>query len=126
MLKAHITDAYGEAMYKQTTKLQQMKRKAAATKCRWIFMTKCVTHNVLPKSFQTRPVLRTRKGFMLTREHNKKMLQITRNETKRQYHGYLKNIKKKEEELQTQMSTDDFKIILNKQKCRGRKIHERK
>ncbi len=114
MLKTHITNVYGETTYKQTTKLQQMKRKAASTKCRWVFMSKCVTHNVLPKSFQTRPVLRTRKGYMLTKEYNKKMLQLTRNETKKQYHKYLKEIKTKEEELQTQMNADDFNVIHNK------------
>ena len=113
MLKTHITNAYGEATYKQTTKLQQMKRQAARTKCRWIFMSRCVTNNVLPKSFKTKPVLRTRKGFTLTREYNRKMLQATRDDAKNRYHNHLNNIRTNEEQLATQLTTEDLTTIKN-------------
>ena len=88
-----------------------MKVKAASAKCRWIFMTRCITNDVLPKSFQTKPTLKTRRGYALTLEYNKRMLNATRNNAKQQYHDYLKKIEELNNELRATMTADDYNVI---------------
>ena len=113
MLKEHLITAYGEAIQKKTTKIQRLKKQAASSKCRWIFMSRCIQHKVLPKSFRTRPVLRTKKGYMLTREYDEKMLSATRDETKEQYHRKLKKIQEMNNELEQSVSNEDHILIQN-------------
>ena len=96
---------------KKTTQIQRLKKQAAATKCRWIFMSRCAEHNVLPRSFRTRPVLRTRKGYVLTKEYNQRMLKATRDEAKKQYHQRLRRIDEIENELIPTVSTEDLTTI---------------
>ena len=60
---------------------------------------------------KTRPVLRTKKGHMLTKEYNKKMLKATRNETKRQYHQRRRRIEEIDLELRQQISREDHETI---------------
>ena len=111
MLKTHIINAYGEAIYKQTTKLQLMKKQAATAKCRWIFMSRCITNDVLPKSFRTKSVLKSKKAYTLTKEHNNRMLKLTRDSAKKQYYNHLNNIEATAENLYTQLTTTDFGTI---------------
>ena len=95
----HIINAYGEAVKRTTTRLQRLKKQAASAKCRWIFLERCDQHDVLPKSFKTRPLLKTKKAYRITEEYNKKMLQITRDATKQQYHHHLRKMKRIEAEM---------------------------
>ena len=74
-------------------------------------MTRCVEHGVLPRSFQTRPVLRTKKGYMLTKEYNQRMLKATRDEAKEQYHQRLRKISEIDNELQQSISSEDHTTI---------------
>ena len=111
MFKQHITTVYGETTYKDTRKLQNLKRKAAKSKCKWIFLCRCLKHNVLPKSFNTRPVTRTPKGYRATKEYNTRMLQITKDEEKTQYHKYLRTIAELTEKLQDTVSMNDLLTI---------------
>ena len=113
MLKQHFIDTYGEVIYKKTTQMQRLKKQAASSKCRWIFMSKCLKHKVLPKSFQTKPVLRTRKGFRLTREYNRKMLEATRDETLTQYHLRLQKIDEISKELEENVTQEDHATVRN-------------
>ena len=113
MLKEYLLRTYGEVIHKNTTKLQRMKIQAASAKCRWIFMSRCAANNVLPKSFRTKPVLRTRKAYAITQEYNMKMLRTTRDRAKQQYHEYLKKIDETSAQLQSTMSLDDFVTVKN-------------
>ena len=113
MLKEYLINTYGEVIQKKTTKLQRMKRQAMSAKCRWIFMSRCIKNNILPKSFQTRPLLRTKKGYALTKEHNMKMLHATRDRARQQYHEQLKKINEINRQLAEEMSTEDFVSIRN-------------
>ena len=75
-------------------------------------MSRCVAHNVLPKCFQTKPVIRTKKGYTVTKEYNWRMLKTAEREIKYQYHQYLKHIKELEKKLKDTLSTDDMNIVI--------------
>ena len=81
----HIIQTYREVTQKLIAKLQKLKKQKASAKCRWLFLSKCITQNVLPESFQNRPLLRTRRGFAAKKTYNKEMLKITRDEARVQH-----------------------------------------
>ena len=110
-LKTYITNAYGEAIERTTKKVQGLKKQAASAKCRWIFLERCVQNNVLPKSFKTKPLLKTKKAYRITREYNLKMLEITRDATKQQYHRHLRKIKEIEEDIEKKVTKEDNALI---------------
>ena len=92
MLKSYLTNTYGEVTHKKTTEIQRMKKQAMSAKCRWIFLSRCSKNEILPRSFQMRPTLKTRKGYELTKEYNMKMLHAAQNQARQQYHDYLRKI----------------------------------
>ena len=57
------------------------------------------------------PVLRTKKGYMLTKEYNQRMLKATRDEAKDQYHQRLRKISEIDHELQQSISSEDHTTI---------------
>ena len=99
MLKTYIINAYGEANYKKTTKLQHLSKKAANAKNQWIFLKKCHHHRVIPKSFRTRPTLLTKHGKNITFKYNLQMLKATENTVKKKYNIILVCIKEVKEDL---------------------------
>ena len=76
-------------------------------------MSRCIKNNILPRSFQSRPVLRTRKGYRLTREDDMRMLRATRDGARQQYHEYLKKIRETNTQLEEALSTEDFTVVTN-------------
>jgi len=86
MLKQHIITVYGETTHWMSKKLQTLNRQAASAKCKWIFLSRCAKHEILPKSFKTRSVIKSEKALRETRQHNLNMLRITRDKEKTQYH----------------------------------------
>ena len=113
MLKQHITQTYGEVTQKQTTRLQKLKKQKASTKCRWIFLSKCVKHSILPKSFTTRPLLRTKRGITATHNYNKGMLKLTRDEAKIHHIKLCKKIHTVNNDLKNKLSEQDYAVIQN-------------
>ena len=110
-LKTYITNAYGEAIQRTTTKVQRLKKQAASAKCKWIFLERFVQNNVLPKSFKTIPLLKTKKAYRIIREYNFKMLEITRDATKQQYHRHLRKRKEIEEDIEKKVTKEDNALI---------------
>ena len=117
--KSTITNSYGDEIYNSTTKLQELKRKSSIAKNQWIFMDRCLFHDVIPKSFRTRPTLNTRKGWNIARTYNRQMLTATRNATREKYNKLLNKISTLSEVLQTSLSDSDYKdldVMTNKTK----------
>lgn len=111
MFKLHITNSYGELIYKKTTKLQRLNQQAASAKNRWIFLTRCVVHHVIPKSFRTRPVLRTTKARNVTNSYDLHILKIARDEAKLRYHVLLHNIQQLTDVLRNDLAVADFEVV---------------
>ena len=74
-------------------------------------MCRCYENKILPKSFQTKPVLKSEKGYRLTREYNREMLRTTMNEAKLQYHRYLRNIRETNDHLKATLTEEDYNTI---------------
>ena len=113
MLKEHIIQTYGEVTQRLTAKLQKLKKQKASAKCRYIFLSKCITHDDLPESFKTRLLLRTRRGFAATKTYNKEMLKITRDEARVHHIKLCKTVNDVNNELQNKLPEQDYTIIRN-------------
>jgi len=108
MFKQTITNAYGQATFKTISKLQETKKKSCSAKTRWIFLMRCVTNKVLPKSFCSRPLVKSKKALQLTFDYNLRMLKLACNEAKQRYHELLNSIKQITSALQNILNEDDF------------------
>ena len=53
-LKENITTSYGASIYKKTTELKKAKMKMAKAKNQFIFLQRCLAHQLIPKSFWSR------------------------------------------------------------------------
>ena len=51
---------------------------------------------------------------MLTREYNTNMLKETRNQAKRQYYWYTKEIRTQEQNIRIQLTSEDLNVIQEK------------
>ena len=104
-------------MRKRSTKkliqklLQKLKIRASSAKNRWIFLTRCVHHKVLPPSLKPRPVLKTRRGRDITFKYDLKMLQATAAEAKKSFHKLNSEIKLLSRELSIELAVDDHNVV---------------
>ena len=110
--KSFIQNSYGDEIYKITKNLQELKKKAAVTKNQVTFLDRCLFHNIIPKSFKTRPSLNTRKGWNITKEYNLKMLKTTRNSVKEKYTKILHNTTIIVEKLRDIMTITDLDNLM--------------
>ena len=90
-LKELTCNSCRKAIYKITRELQCKKIKAAVSKKKTIFLEQCLTHNVTPKTFRTKPPIKSQKATCITKEYQKKLLVLTKNNAKQRLWNY--NIK---------------------------------
>ena len=65
---------YGKEIYLYTKKLQQEKIRNARAKNQMVFLHKCLSNNVTPKSFQLRAPIKTTKCENIMKELRQKLL----------------------------------------------------
>ena len=87
-LKELIYNSYGKEIYKTTRELQRKKIKAAVSKNQLIFLEKCLTHDVTPKSFRIKPPIKSQKAIRITKEYRKKLLVLAKNNAKQRLRNY--------------------------------------
>ena len=87
--KELITRSYGEETYNTIAKLQQLKVRSAVAKNQWIFLQRCIHHNILPISLRSRPTINTQKGRNVTQTYNRAMLIIAKNEARDRYNTVI-------------------------------------
>ena len=85
-LKEFITTSCGKEIYLDTKKLQQEKIRNARAKNQMVFLYKCLSNNVTPKSFRLRAPIKTTKYKNIMKELRRKLLTHAWNETKRRLH----------------------------------------
>ena len=88
-----------------------MKRQSASAKCKWIFLCRCLKHEVIPRSFITQPVIRTEEAKEETRKHNLTMMKMTKNEERNRYHRCLRTIKGLTKTIKETVSERDMQRI---------------
>ena len=79
-------------IYLLTKQLQRQKFKLANSKNQLIFLERCITDKVIPKSFQVKSPILSTKGKMLEEEYQMKLLKLARNEAKQRMYQSKSNI----------------------------------
>ena len=89
----YITASYGKKIYSETQQLQRVKVKFAIAKNDLIFLERCMVNNIMPKSFQIKSPILSKKGKNLIKQYQKKLLQLARNEAKKRMYKNNSKVK---------------------------------
>ena len=108
----YITTSYGKKIYSLTQQLQRQKVKLANSKNQLIFLEKCITNKIIPKSFQVKSPILSKKGKMLQEEYQMKLLKLARNEAKQRMYKSRSNIVTYLNVLKEQLSKDDYDTLI--------------
>ena len=109
-LKELIYNSYGKENYKTTRELQHKKIKAAVSK-NLIFLEKCLTHDVTPKSLRIKPPIKSQKAIRITKEYRKKFLVLEKNDAKQRLRNYNIEVNDLSQKLRSVLSDDHYKTI---------------
>ena len=82
--------------------------KAAVSKNQLIFLEKCLTHDVTPKSFKIKPPIKLQKATRITKEYRKKLLVLAKNDAKQRLRNYNIEVNGLSQELRSVMSDVHF------------------
>ena len=110
-LKELIYNSYGKEIYKTTRELQRKKIKAAVSKNQLIFLEKCLTHDVTPKSFRIKPPIKSQKAIRITKEYRKKLLVLAKNDAKQRLRNYNIEVNDLSQKLRSVLSDDHYETI---------------
>ena len=88
----YISTSYGNNIYSLTQQLERQKVKLANSKNQLIFLERCNTKKIIPKSFQIKSPFLSKKGKMLQEEYQMKLLKLARNEAKQRMYKSRSNI----------------------------------
>ena len=103
-LKEIIRNSCGEEIYKITRKWQRKKIKAVISKNQLIFLEKCLTHNVTPKSFRIKSPIKSQKPNRITEKCRKKLLVLAKNNAKQRLLNYNIEVNDLSQELRSVLS----------------------
>ena len=106
------TTLYGKKIYSLTQQLQRQKVKLANSKNQLIFLEKSITNKIIPKSFQVKSPILSKKGKMLQEEYQMKLLKLARNEAKQRMYKSRSNIVTYLNVLKEQLSKDDYDTLI--------------
>ena len=112
-LKKLLISSYGKKLQKKTISLQRIKIKAGDEKNKLIFLQKCLTYNIIPKSFRIRSPIKSKKAVNIMREFAKKMVVIAKNEAKYQFHCYKIKVRELSNIIKNEVSFEHYQIIQN-------------
>ena len=107
-LKQYLIESYNVDLTRKTTKLTEYAKKGATAKNRWIFLEKCLKHNIVPKSFRVRCPLSSKNGERITTKYRYRLVQIARKEAKSRYYYYCSKVKDVNTELKDILTVDDY------------------
>ena len=110
-LKDNITSSYGARIYKKTTKLKDAKMKMAKAKNQFIFLQKCLAHNLIPKSLCVQSPLRSRRTQNIVKEFRLGLLRCAKNEAKHRFFSQTEIVRNMQEELQSIVNEEDMEMI---------------
>ena len=110
-LKEFITTSYDKEIYLYTKKLQQEKIRNARAKNQMVFLYKCLSNNVTPKSFRLRAPIKTTECENIMKELRRKLLTNAPNEAKRRLHECKNRIMNICSTLCQVLSPEDYDIM---------------
>ena len=112
-LKQFITTSYGKKIYSTTKQFQEKKIKNAHAKNQFIFLQRCISNNITPKSFRIKSPINTKKANNLTKEYQTKLLIHAKNEARRRLYESKNTINSLRTQLESVISPRDLLVIEN-------------
>ena len=112
-LKTYITDRYGAIVYEKTTLLKELKTEQAKTKNQSIFLERCVSHKLIPKSLRIKSPVNNIKTNGIVQRYQLELLITIKNDASRKYFNLSKRISELKLELAVILSEDDMITINN-------------
>ena len=76
-----------------------------------IFLEKCLTNDVTPKSFRTKPPIKSQKATPITKDHRKKSLVLAKNDDKQRLRNDNIKVNDLSQELRNIFSDVHLKTI---------------
>ena len=110
-LKELLTNSYGADTYKRTNQLKLEKNKKAKLKNQIIFLQRCITHKIIPKSMRVRYPVTSRRGKNVTDKYRFNILLCAKNDTKSRFFQTLKRINNLKESLSNELSPEHIRIV---------------
>ena len=110
-LKDLIYNSNSKEIYKSRRELQHKKIKAAVSKNQLIFLEKCLTHDVTPKSFRIKPPIKLQKTIGITKEYRKKLLVLAKSDAKHRLRNYNFEVNDLSQKLRSILSDAHYETI---------------
>ena len=83
----------------------------SVSKNQLIFLEKCLTHDVTPKSFRIKPPIKSQKAIRITKEYRKKLLVLAKNDAKQRLRNYNIEVNDLSQKLRSVLSDDHYETI---------------
>ena len=112
-LKSYLIDSYGRNLQRLTSRLQDVAKQTATSKNQWIFLEKCVTHDLIPKSFRIHCPLHSIQSGRLTRMYRKRLVKLAKSEAKGRYYKHCSRMEILFSEMKRTVSALDFNMLRN-------------
>ena len=112
-LKILITNSYGADTYNQTNQLKSEKIKKAKLKNQIIFLQRCISHKIIPKSLRVHCPVKSRRGKNVTAKYRFDLLLCAKNDAKSKLFQTIKRIDDLREILNNKISHEHMQTIEN-------------
>ena len=110
-LKKYIEDRYGSIIQQKTLGYKDLKTKHPKTKNQSIFLQKCISHHLIPKSLRLKSPVKTKVAKGMMKNFQFRLLMSIENDTRRKFFKLEKEICNLKEELMSILSNNDMKMI---------------
>ena len=110
-LKTYITAGYGASIYKETITYKDLMLQQAKSKNQQVFLQRCISNKIIPKSFRIHNPLKSDRSRQLQRKYSFDLITCAKNEVRKKYFRTTDKIRTLENELRTILSEDDMCTI---------------
>ena len=110
-LREYITASYGASIYQRTKQLKEAKTKMAKAKNQFIFLQKCLSHKLIPKSLCVQSPVKSRRTKNILLQFRLDLLRCAKNEAKYRYFSQVNNVNETKAELASIVNENDMVII---------------
>ena len=126
-IKDYIFTRYGTGATKLTIQLKKEKDKVATSKNQLIFLRRCISHKIIPKSFRIKSPLKNKRAMLINEKYRFDLLINAKNDAKKRFFKAVRDVKSIKEELLNTLSIQDMNIIENiTEKSREKTFNEKK
>jgi len=107
-----LSTRYGAGVTKISKNIKDTKCKMARSKNQMIFLQRCISNNVVPKSFRIRSPLKNKNAHRLNRLYRIDLLINAKNDAKKRFFKSVAKIKTLEAKLENKVLNEDLQLIV--------------